>query len=65
MFPRTADATLEIYGIVVSIALELNKALVALKAPSHIRIQRLAYNEKGNLSRLVGMTPTSSILLSA
>lgn len=45
------------------IALEVNKDLAATRVLAYIRIQRLPYNKKGNLSGLMGMTATSSMIL--
>lgn len=63
LFPRAVGTAPEMRGAAVDIALEINKALWANRVPAHIRIQRLAYNEKGNLSGLTGQAATSNMLL--
>lgn len=45
------------------ISLEVNKALYTRKVPANITIQLLSYNEKGNLSTLMGTTATNSMIL--
>lgn len=42
---------------------KLNMTLTAAKAPDYICIQRLNYNENGNLSGLMAPVNTSSMLL--
>lgn len=41
----------------------VNKTLIAARVPTHIRILKLLYTKKGNLSGLMTPTGTSSILL--
>lgn len=45
------------------IALEINKTLCVKRVWAHIRIQRLAYNEKGNLRGLTGPAVRRNMLL--
>lgn len=48
-----------------NLVLAVNIALSAKKVPLHVQLQRMIYNEKGNLSELLGATATSEMLLSA
>lgn len=63
LFPRATNAALEKHGVTADIALEINKTFYMSKVPTNIRIERLAYNKKGNLSELMKMTATSSMFL--
>lgn len=47
----------------LDIAQWLNMALSVAKVPTYIRIQRLSYNEKGNLGSLMAPASASSMLL--
>lgn len=49
--------------LAVEISLEINKTLCATWLPAHIRIQRLAYNEKGNMKELTEPAAMSNMLL--
>lgn len=46
MFALAAGAVTEKREAAADIALEINKTLCATRVPEHIRIHRLAYNEK-------------------
>lgn len=63
LFPHAVGAASEKRGAAADIAFEINKALCLNRIPSHVRIQRLMYNEKGNLSGLAGLVATSNMLL--
>lgn len=63
LISRAAGAAAEKWAAPADIALEVNKAVAAGRVPAHIRIQWLAYNEKGNLSGLMGAAATSSMVL--
>lgn len=47
------------------IVLEENTILLTRKLHSHVRLQRLEYNEKGNLSGLLGVVVTSGMIFPA
>lgn len=49
----------------VDIVLAVNTTSSTRKVPSHMRLERLAHNEKGSLSGLLGVKTTSSMILSA
>lgn len=63
LFPRMAGAASEKHGAPADKALEVNKALVTSKVLAVLRISRLSYNEKGNLSVLMGGAATSRMIL--
>lgn len=52
-------------GEAADIVLAVNMTFSTRKTPSHIRLQWLAYDEKGNLSGLQGVVVTSGIKLAA
>lgn len=41
----------------------VNIALVSRKVPTHARLQWLSYNERGNLSGLMGTAATTNMIL--
>lgn len=62
-FHKNVDAAIENQRVVVDIALNINKASSVLKVPVNIKIERLPYNEMGNLCRHVRIAATSGMLL--
>lgn len=64
LFQRKVGAPLKDYREVLVIVHRVNMALYAVKAPFHIRIHRLNYTKKGNLSGLMTSPSTSSMMLS-
>lgn len=49
--------------VAADIVLAVNIALSTRKFPTHIQLQRITFNEKGNLSALQGTTATRRMLL--
>lgn len=63
LFHRMARAAPEKHEAAVDIPVWVSKALTANRIPAHIRIQRLSYNEKENISGLIGLAATRSMIL--
>lgn len=63
LFHRVVGATAEKSDAAADIALEISKALCVTRVLVHIRIQRLTYNENGNLSEQMGVAGTRNILV--
>lgn len=63
LFPEAGGAGAEKHGAAADIPLEVNKALGITRVLLHFKIQRLAYNKTGNLSRLIGTGATCNMLL--
>lgn len=57
LLPCKAEAQAESRTEVTDIVLIVNTALGPWKVPTHLRLQKLAYNGKGNLSGLLGPQP--------
>lgn len=65
LFPRTTGTPAMRGKKVAYIVLTMNTTLSTRKVPSHVRLQRLAYNEKEKRCRLMGVAVTSRMILPA
>lgn len=63
IFPQVAETQAKEREEVVNIVLTVNTVLSSKKIPSYVRLQRLIYTKKGNLSKLLKITAHSSLLL--
>lgn len=65
VFLQMSETLVKGRGQAAGIVLAVNIALITRKGLSHILLQQLPYNKKRNLSRLLRIAATSSILLPA
>lgn len=63
LFPRTVGGSVLDRKEAAHIVLVVNLTLGTRKVLSHICLQRLTYNEKGNMSRLLGIAATINMIV--